>query len=214
MKLTHIRIGTISIYSGHMKEDFVETYNTPASGSETNEEELTEIIGDLKKLDTGQLNHMLNIVKEMRQEEEETKPRCHSLSRLFDKTMIRFILVGIINTLVGTGVMFSFYNIFHFSYWVSSAANYIVGSIVSYFLNKYYTFENKERNWKIVARFVINISVCYLLAYGIAKPLAAKLLSSMPVSIQENGAMIVGMGLFVVLNYTGQRYFAFRKNEQ
>ena len=132
---------------------------------------------------------------------------------MFDKTMIRFVLVGMINTLVGTAVMFSFYNIFHFSYWVSSAANYIVGSIVSYFLNKYYTFENKERNCKIVVRFIINISVCYLLAYGIAKPLTARLLSSMPLKVQENGAMLVGMGLFVVLNYTGQRYFAFRKAE-
>ncbi len=62
-------------------------------------------------------------------------------------------------------------------------------------------------------RFIINISVCYLLAYGIAKPLVAKLLSSMPVTVQENGAMVVGMGLFVVLNYTGQRYFAFKKSE-
>ena len=32
---------------------------------------------------------------------------------MIDKTMIRFVLVGIINTLVGTAVMFSFYNIFH-----------------------------------------------------------------------------------------------------
>ena len=62
-------------------------------------------------------------------------------------------------------------------------------------------------------RFIINISVCYLLAYGIAKPLTARLLSSMPLKVQENGAMLVGMGLFVVLNYTGQRYFAFRKAE-
>ena len=35
----------------------------------------------------------------------------------------------------------------------------------------------------------------------------------MPLKVQENGAMLVGMGLFVVLNYTGQRYFAFRKAE-
>lgn len=135
------------------------------------------------------------------------------LSEIFDKTMIRFVLVGMVNTLVGTAVMFSFYNVFCFSYWVSSAANYIVGSILSYFLNKYYTFENRERNWKIIMRFIINISVCYLLAYGIAKPLTARLLSSMPLKVKENGAMLVGMGLFVVLNYTGQRYFAFRKAE-
>lgn len=131
---------------------------------------------------------------------------------MIDKEFVRFILVGLINTIVGTTVMFICYNLIHFNYWISSASNYIIGSIASYFLNKYYTFKNYERNWRIIARFVINISICYLLAYGIAKPLAARLLSSMSVSIQENGAMMVGMGLFVVLNYTGQKYFTFRKN--
>ena len=51
------------------------------------------------------------------------------------------------NTLVGTGVMFAAYNLLHLSYWVSSASNYVVGSIVSYFLNKYFTFQNKERSF-------------------------------------------------------------------
>lgn len=135
------------------------------------------------------------------------------LKKLFDITFWKFILVGVINTLVGTAVMFSFYNIFHFSYWVSSAANYVVGSIVSYFLNKNFTFRNKSKDPMVLVRFVINISVCYLLAYGIAKPLVRRILSSASVSVQENGAMLVGMCLFVGLNYLGQRFFAFREKE-
>lgn len=130
--------------------------------------------------------------------------------KLFDKTFLKFILVGVINTVVGAGVMFMCYNLFGCSYWFSSAANYVIGSIVSYFLNKYYTFKVKKRSWKYVLKFVANISICYLLAYGIAKPLAARLLSGASVSIQENVAMLVGMGLFVVLNYFGQRFFAFK----
>ena len=135
-----------------------------------------------------------------------------ALPKLIDKTLWRFILVGIINTLVGTAVMFSLYNLLHLSYWISSASNYVIGSIVSYFLNKYYTFENKERSWKIVAKFIINIAVCWLLAYGIAKPLTMRLLDSATVKVQENVAMLVGMCLFVGLNYLGQRFFAFRKS--
>ena len=136
------------------------------------------------------------------------------LRNLFDKTLLRFILVGIVNTVVGTSVMFSFYNLFHFSYWFSSASNYVVGSIVSYFLNKYYTFGNKERDWRIVVRFILNIAVCWFLAYGVAKPLAIRLLASAPLRVQENVAMLVGMFLFVGLNYLGQRFFAFKKNEE
>lgn len=132
------------------------------------------------------------------------------IGRFCDRTFFRFIIVGIINTVVGTAVMFIFYNFFQFGYWFSSSANYVVGSVVSYFLNKYFTFQVKERNAKFVARFIINISICYLLAYGLAKPLVAKILSSMSENIQENGAMIVGMCLFVVLNYLGQRFFTFK----
>lgn len=132
------------------------------------------------------------------------------LKKYFDKTFLKFILVGLINTAVGAAVMFGCYNLLKCSYWFSSAANYVVGSIVSYFLNKYYTFKVKKRSWKYVLKFVANISICYLLAYGIAKPLTARVLSGMSVSVQENVAMLVGMGLFVVLNYFGQRFFAFK----
>ncbi len=134
------------------------------------------------------------------------------IKKLVDKTFWKFILVGIINTIVGTGVMFLCYNALHFNYWISSAMNYIIGSIVSYFLNKYFTFQNKQRSWKMVAKFIINISVCYLIAYGVAKPLVARILYNQSITIQENGAMLVGMCLFVGLNYLGQRFFVFKKN--
>ena len=134
------------------------------------------------------------------------------ISNFLDITFLKFIIVGVLNTLVGTTVMFVCYNALHFNYWFSSAMNYVLGSIVSYFLNKYFTFKNNEHSWKIVVKFVVNITVCYLLAYGIAKPLVALLLTNQPKAIQENGAMLVGMCLFVILNYIGQRFFAFKKN--
>lgn len=130
--------------------------------------------------------------------------------KLFDRTFWKFILVGIANTAFGTGIMFVFYNVFHFSYWVSSASNYFFGSILSYILNRMFTFQNSETMVKTLPRFVINISLCYLLAYGIAKPLVVHVLSNLTQKAQENMAMLVGMCLFVGLNYIGQRFFVFR----
>lgn len=118
-------------------------------------------------------------------------------------------MVGVVNTIVGTTIMFSFYNILHFSYWVSSASNYFFGSIVSYFLNKHFTFRFKEKGWWSLLRFIINILVCYLLAYGIAKPIMKWILSGFSISTQENIAMMLGMCLFVTFNYLGQRFFTF-----
>lgn len=132
-------------------------------------------------------------------------------NKLFDVTMLKFIIVGCINTVFGTAIMFLAYNWLHLSYWVSSGANYFFGSILSYFLNKYFTFDSKEKSWAEVGRFVVNILACYLLAYGLAKPLVGYLLSDFAINIRENVAMLVGMGLFVVLNYLGQRFFAFKK---
>ena len=132
------------------------------------------------------------------------------MSKLFDKTMVKFLLVGVVNTLVGAGTMFLLYNLAHCSYWISSAANYVVGGIVSFFLNKYFTFQNKDWSWGQVGKFIVSVSVCYLLAYGLAKPLTLHLLAGQSQSIQENVAMLVGMCLYTALNYLGQRFFAFK----
>lgn len=131
------------------------------------------------------------------------------LKKLFDVKFWKFILVGAANTVVGAGIMFLFYNVFHLSYWISSAANYVVGSILSYFLNKYFTFRQRQRSWAEIGRFVLNISVCYALAYGLARPLVRWALSSASGSLQDNAAMLVGMCAFVGFNYLGQRFFVF-----
>ena len=131
-------------------------------------------------------------------------------TKLFDRTVIKFLAVGVVNTLVGCGTMFLLYNLAHCSYWVASAANYVVGGIVSFFLNKYFTFQSKMWEWSQVWKFAANVTVCYLLGYGLAKPLALHLLERQAVNVQENVAMLVGMCLYTGLNYLGQRFFAFK----
>ena len=142
------------------------------------------------------------------------------IKKLLDKTFWKFLLVGVFNTLFGTGIMFLLYNVAfrnyqttQWAYWVYSATNYILGSILSYFLNKYFTFQYKKNSWKVVLRFALNITVCYLIAYVVAKPIAMQILSGAARNVQENVAMLVGMGLFVILNYLGQRFFAFRQEK-
>lgn len=127
----------------------------------------------------------------------------------FDISMLKFLFVGVINTIVGTAIMFLAYNKLHFNYWTSSALNYILASILSYFLNKYFTFKDTSKGFKPILKFTLNIAVCYSIAYGMAKPIVARLLSGYGQKVQDNGAMLVGMGLFVILNYLGQRFFAF-----
>lgn len=141
----------------------------------------------------------------------KVKNQIKKICKCFDITTIKFILVGIVNTIVGTGVMFFLYNFCSVNYWIASASNYIVGSIVSYFLNKYFTFKNTERSIRQIVKFIINISVCYFIAYGVARPVVATLLPGAREKAGGNIAMLVGMSLFVILNYFGQRFYVFRK---
>lgn len=136
------------------------------------------------------------------------------MKKLLDPTVIKFLLVGVVNTLVGTAVMFLLYNLAGCPYWPSVCANYLCGGVVSYFLNKYFTFQNKERSWAQVGRFVVTVAVCMLIAYGLAKPAVRWALSGAGEKIQENVAMLVGMVLYTGLNYFGQRFFAFKNQEQ
>lgn len=111
--------------------------------------------------------------------------------------------------------MFGLYNLVGCSYWVSSAANYVIGSILSYVLNKKFTFQHRGQIAESALRFTGNIAACYLLAYGIAKPAVRAILTDATQQVQENIAMLAGMILFTGFNYLGQRYFVFgEKNEE
>lgn len=131
----------------------------------------------------------------------------------FVMEVIHFGMVGVINTLMGWVIMAVLYNFAHMNYWLSSGISYFIGSVFSYHANAKVTFkvEDKERDKALPWRFAINIIVCYLIAFSIAQPLVKYVLSAQPVVIVDNVAMVFGMGLFIVMNFFGQKLFVFRR---
>ncbi|WP_290033091.1 GtrA family protein [Ligilactobacillus cholophilus] len=141
--------------------------------------------------------------------------------KLFDSTVIKFIFVGIINTVVGWIAMFITMHLMDIAeinhtinYWTSSAVNIIVGSIVSYILNKNFTFNSNTESKKDIIKFIINILVCYIVAYGIAKPIAKFIFSSASSLVLQIVSLLSGSILFTVLNYFGQRFYVFKEEEK
>jgi len=131
----------------------------------------------------------------------------------FDRTFVKFLLVGVVNTLVGSALMFGLYNMAGCGYWLSSAVNYALTSVLSFFLNKRFTFGVKQWSFKMILLFALTIAVSYILAYGIAKPAVHFLLRSQNPRLQDNAALFAGMCLFTGLNYMGQRFVAFRRRQ-
>lgn len=155
------------------------------------------------------------------------------IKQVFDLKLLKFLFVGVLNTIVGYLLTVLFMNIMNLGYWPSTALSYILASIMSYFLNKYFTFKNTEKGIKPILRFSLNIAVCYVLAYGIAQPLVGFIMKlefvaawvasfiNTPFMLSlfggdvtkfcDNVAVLAGMGLFMCFNYLGQRFFAFKQ---
>lgn len=129
--------------------------------------------------------------------------------KYIDRKLVKFLIVGIINTIIGSGIMFLLYNVGKQSYWFSSACNYVAGGIVSFFLNKYFTFQNKDKSLKQIFLFILNLLLCYFIAYYFSKRVIFFLLDNYSEKVQNNAALFAGMCLYTILNYLGQRLLVF-----
>ncbi|MDE7430133.1 MAG: GtrA family protein, partial [Lachnospiraceae bacterium] len=100
----------------------------------------------------------------------------------FIMEVIHFGMVGVINTLMGWGIMAVLYNLIHMNYWLSSGISYFIGSVFSYHANAKLTFKVEERDKWLPWRFALNIIVCYLVAFSVAKPFTGRVLDAIGLS--------------------------------
>ena len=132
------------------------------------------------------------------------------MARLIDSSIPKFLLVGVGNTLLSMFLMFLLEGL---GYWPSTAIAYVAGAVMSFFLNRRFTFHSQEKLGRSAVKFAVNVAVCYVVGYGLAKVLVPipQQPNAVPVIWVERLSKLVGMGLYTVLNYFGQRFFAFRK---
>lgn len=129
-------------------------------------------------------------------------------------SFVRFIIVGIANTIVGLSVMYLLLHAAHLSYWISTFLGNSVGAIVSFFLNKSFTFKSEGSVAKSAIRFIAVILCCYFISYDLARNIVVSVLKDnqfFHTSIKTDLSVLVGTGLYTVLNYLGQKWFVFSK---
>lgn len=133
--------------------------------------------------------------------------------KLLDASIPKFLLVGVGNTLLSAALMFLLEGL---GYWPSTAIAYAAGAVMSFFLNRRFTFQSEETLGRSAVKFALNVAVCYVAAYAIAQPLGGWLLGAVGFSgvWLERLTKLGGMGLYTVLNYFGQRFFAFHKRKR
>ena len=91
------------------------------------------------------------------------------MAKLIDKSIPRFLLVGVGNTLLSMVLMFLLEGL---GYWPSTAIAYVAGAVMSFFLNRHFTFQSEETLLRSAVKFAVNVAVCYVVAYALAQPIA------------------------------------------
>ena len=127
-------------------------------------------------------------------------------------TFVRFLIVGVANTLVGLSMMYLFLHLGGLSYWMATFLGNSIGACVSYFLNRKFTFKSEHSVTKSMIRFVATILFCYYISYNIGDHFIQWLLQNNPIftsSIKTDIAVLTSTLLYTFLNYLCQRLFVF-----
>jgi putative flippase GtrA len=86
------------------------------------------------------------------------------LSQSTLEQFLRYNVVGVANTLVGVGIIFALM-LCGLSPTKSNFIGYVIGAILSYYLNSRYTFKDHQKELSQALKFFAALSVAYALNY-------------------------------------------------
>ena len=116
---------------------------------------------------------------------------------------IRFGVVGVGNSAIGLAVIYSFLYFLECGPIVANAAGYSLGVVVSFILNRRWTFRNRGAVRRQLIPYLIIVGAAYLSNLG-AVAAGVYLFEASAYSVQ-----FVGMGFYTIIMFLGCRYFAF-----
>lgn len=126
--------------------------------------------------------------------------------KLLDTSIVKYGLVGIINTLITGIVMLTLMNVFSVSLRLSNIIGYAAGFINSFILNKTWTFKaGQSSTLQQFLKFSGVFAVCFLLQHGLVILLAENLL------INKNISTLIGMVFYTGVSYIFNKLFTFKK---
>ncbi len=142
-----------------------------------------------------------------------------------NNSFLRFVLVGIVNTGIGLTLMFFFLNFLQLSYWVSTFIGNFIGAVISFLLNRRFTFNSSITTKKGLPLFLVVVFLCYIVSYSLSQELVdlywlnfAERLSTLQLNLgdfmalfynKKNIALLIGSVIYTITNYFGQKQVVF-----
>lgn len=122
----------------------------------------------------------------------------------FIRQSLRFGVVGLVNTTIGLIAIFSIIFFFNANPLIANAIGYSMGLMVSFALNRFWTFEYTQDVVKVLPSYFLVAAVAYLLN------LSAVLLGTYHLGIGPYLVQFFGVGIYTVTMFLGCRYFVFK----
>jgi len=120
------------------------------------------------------------------------------------RQFLRFLTVGVINTVLGYCIIFACMYLAGLSPELSNIVGYAVGLTTSYLLSRNYTFRSKQQRRGEVIRFVVVFAIAY----------AANFLSLLVLirhfGVHEGASQILAGAVYVLASYAMNKFYVFR----
>ncbi len=130
---------------------------------------------------------------------------------------IRFLIVGVLNTLVTLIVIFVCKGILDINEWVSNAIGYVAGVINSFLWNRQWVFHSSKNAGRQAMRFCVGFLLCYLLqlfvCWFLTEPMELGQLQWTVLSFTFTGyavATVFGMCVYTIANFIFNRVVTFK----
>ncbi|MEJ5349110.1 MAG: GtrA family protein [Desulfosoma sp.] len=114
----------------------------------------------------------------------------------------RYILVGVLNTVLGYGIIFGLMAC-SFNPYLSNALGYMIGISFSYVLNKRFSFRSSAPDRIAFPLFLASLGTAYLANLAVLFSLLKFL------AVNPYVAQIVAGGVYTLVGFLGSRYLAF-----
>lgn len=122
---------------------------------------------------------------------------------LYDIKFIKFITVGITNTIITLAIIYIMVIFAKMNYLAANCFGYCIGLLNSYILNKYWTFKKHSFQLKEVCRFLLVFIISYFLQF------ASLWFFIQVIYINMFCSQILSMGIFTLSNYLFNKIYTF-----
>ena len=119
---------------------------------------------------------------------------------MISREAIRFGLVGLANTITGYSAIWVLHYVFGINPSISNFLGYVIGGVLSYCLNRTFTFASSRPHSQTIPRFFLAVAFCFLLNLAVLN--AALLAFNVPVWLAQG---------FAVASYTLAFFFISRQ---